>query len=99
MRAAHDAHVMPVTSRSMTSTAGSVIRSGDVVAGFIDGRHDVVAVQLLAANGDEFGLEVDADVGDAANCSDLASDGLLAVTAAHAGHREHHFLHFGTHDR
>ncbi len=40
MRAAHEAQVIPVTSRSITSTGLDRARSGDVVDGFID-AHDL----------------------------------------------------------
>src|SRR3954463_16076713 len=99
MRVAHDAHVMPVTSRSSTSTDGTLSRrSGDVVSGFIDRRHDVVAVECLAANRDHFGLEVDVDRTDTGNGTDLVLDRRLAVPTAHAGHREHELLELA-HDR
>src|SRR3954471_10557307 len=102
MRAAQDAHVMPVTSRSITSRAATEGRrngrSGDVVSGFIDRLDDVVAVECLAANGDQFGVEVDIDGSDAVDRSDLVLDRRLAVSAADAGHAEHELLEIA-HDR
>src|SRR4051795_637421 len=96
MRAAHDAHVMPVTSRSSTSTAPTdgtfSRRSGDVVSGFIDRRHDVVAVECLAANRDHFGLDIDVDRTDTDDRTDLVLDRRLAVPTADAGHGEHELL-------
>src|SRR3954454_16458506 len=99
MRAAQDAHVMPVTSRSSTSTDGTFSRrSGDVVAGFIDRRHDVVAVECLAANRGHFGLEIDVDRTDTDDRTDLVLDRRLAVPTADVGHGEHQLLELA-HDR
>ena len=57
-------------------------RSGDVVSGFIDGRHDLVVVECLAVNGDELGIEVDVDRRHAGDRADLALDRRFAVPTA-----------------